>query len=119
MISSRLSSRKSSKSQGIVYLHLAVFYNNAALHLLVKVIHDADIGVSHGIRVIINIHLSDVCLFALQIELIHVVLLGFHHIYGIVMDCGERAVPVHLGDHLVIGRICRVHDHHILRIYRS
>jgi hypothetical protein len=44
------------------------------------------------------------------------ILLGLHHVDGIVMYGGEGAVPVNFGDYLVCSCRSSVHDHDIFRI---
>ena len=87
-----------------------------AFHLLVEVVYDADAGIGHGIGVIIHIDLSDIRLLALQIELVHVVLLRFHHVDGVIVDRGKGAVPIHLGDHLMVSRIGGIHHHDVFGV---
>jgi len=55
-------------------------------------------SVGHGVGIVIHVDLADVGLLPLQIQFIHMILLGFHHIDGLVMDGGEGAFPVHFGD---------------------
>ncbi len=76
----------------------------------------AHIGVGHGVCVIIGIDPSDVGFFALQIKPVHMVLLRGQKIDSLVMYRSKGAVPVHLGDDLMIGLVGGIDYHDIFRI---
>ena len=98
------------------HLHFPVLPDNAAICIAFETVDNPDIGVGHGVGEIVHIDLSHVGLLPLQVQLVHVILLRFDHIYGVVMNGGKGAVPIHLGDNVVRPRICRIDDDHIFGI---
>ena len=78
--------------------------------LLREGVDHPDVGVGHRVGVVLHLDLVDVGGLPLQVELVHVVLLGLHHVDRVGVDGGEGAVPVHLGDHPVVPRLGRIHD---------
>jgi len=101
------------------YLDLAVLDNEPAFHLCVEVVHNADTGIGHGIGVVIDVHLLNIRLLALQIEFVHMVLLRLYHVDRTVVDCCESAVPVHFCYDFVVSCIGGVNHHNVFRIDRS
>ena len=98
------------------HLHLAVFNDDLLPVLLGKAIDDPDICICHGIGVVIHIDLVDKSRLSFEIELVHIVLLRFYHVDGIVMNHGKGAVPVYLGDYFMCPCLRGVNDHYIFRI---
>ena len=97
-------------------LHFTVLDNGSAFRVIVERVNYPYVGVSHSVGVIVGIHFSDVSLFALQIELVHMVLLRGQHVDGFVVHGGEGAVPVDFGNHAVIACIGGIDYHDVLRI---
>ena len=98
------------------HLDLAVLDDDLPPRPLREGVDDPDVGEGHGVGEVIHLDLSDVGGLPLQVELVDMVLLGLDHIDRVVVDGGEGAVPVHLGDDPVVPGVRRIHDNHILRI---
>ena len=99
-------------------LDFAVLHDDRAFAPVVEGIDHTHVGVGHGVRVVVRVHFADVRLLALEVQLVHVVLLGGQKINRAVMHGGKRAVPVHFGDDLVVSRVGGVDHHDVFGIDR-
>ena len=98
------------------HLDLSVLDQDLFPRFLREGVDDPDVGIGHRVGEIIRLHLVDVSGLALQVKPVHVVLLGFHHVDRVGVGGGEGAVPVHLGDDLMVPGVRRIHDHHVFRV---
>ena len=98
------------------HLHLAVLNNRILMAFFFEAVDYPDIGIRHGVRVIVNVHLPDIGFLPVEIQLIHMILLGFDHVDRVCVDGGKSAVPVHLSNGLRMPGFRGVDNNHVVGI---
>ena len=78
---------------------------------------DADLGVTDGIRVVVDVHLLDVSLAFFEIEMLDVVLLAPVEVYGFFVDEYEGTGIIDFADDIGLSR--DVDDHKIVARNRA
>ena len=97
-------------------LNLAVLDDGVPVAFCPEAVDHPDVGVRHGVRVIVRVHLAHIGLFPVEVQPRHMILLGFDHVDRIRVDRGEGAVPVHLGNDLMVPGFRGVDDHDVFGI---